>query len=649
MTAPALANDVVPMAATPRVIRINNTRIDKYNAAGILLDGATGDTLPLTASGVTSQGILGGNQIVGRTVCVNFEVNGNCANPQIATNGPMYGQDGVRVTAGSSVNIADTLLTQNLVQGTGAPTRGAAAGNEFLNQASGLRLIGAGASQIQRSNIVDNSYGVFNAQLDGAAANNAVPIRASNNWWGLRANATTNPGPAIAPTTNPPVPENPVNSQAAVDFLPFRAGPQSDPNSGEFPVFSVPGPVNDSAPTVGVSTDKATYHLGENVVLSAAVGDDFGVKNVVFYDGPWAVGSADRKPYSVTYKLPTDIACAQRTLTAVAEDSAGQTASSSVQIGIAAGDCATPTPTATPTATATVTPQPTVQPPGGPSVEFVDPPLRLPTSGADFEVDPNAPAGLKQVDVFLGTTRICTLTTTPYVCRIRPTGGDVGIQEVRAVISDLAGSTAGGHGPRRGAALRAAGPGRQDQERRSQAHDHRRAQAAQPGLRERGLQQRHDHAHHQAQRQALRQLRAAAQGLLHRQEEAHDAGHAQRRRALQRQSRPRTGQRQDAEGQEMNSRLIGALALAAAFFVAAPAAHAQVDPAGCTDDLQYDPSIPTYNSVLGTALGSGTTGSSARRLTLELQTYQRAVVNATQNNPRVRVIEKKMSDTALGQ
>ena len=78
-------------------------------------------------------------------MCVNFEVNGNCANPQIATNGPLYGQDGVRVTAGSTVNIIDTLLSQNLVQGTGAPTRGAAAGNEFLNQAAGLRLIGAGA------------------------------------------------------------------------------------------------------------------------------------------------------------------------------------------------------------------------------------------------------------------------------------------------------------------------------------------------------------------------------------------------------------------------------------------------------------------------------------------------------------------------
>ena len=177
-------------------------------------------------------------------------------------------------------------------------------------------------------------------------------------------------------------------------------------------------------------------------MLTAAVGDDFGVKNVVFYDGPWAVGSADRKPYSVTYKLPTDISCATAHADRGGRGLGRPDGSSSVQIGIAAGDCATPTPTATPTATATVTPQPTVQPPGGPSVEFVDPPLRLPTSGADFVVDPDAPAGLKQVDVFLGTTRICTLTTTPYSCRIRPTGGDVGIQEVRAVISDLAGSTA---------------------------------------------------------------------------------------------------------------------------------------------------------------------------------------------------------------
>lgn len=134
------------------------------------------------------------------------------------------------------------------------------------------------------------------------------------------------------------------------------------------------------------------------------------------------------------------IACAQRTLAAVVEDSSGQTASSSIQISIAGGTCVTPTPTPTPTATPTA--QPTVQPPGGPSVEFVDPPLELPNSGADFTVETNTPAGFKQVDVFLGTTRICTLTNMPYTCRIRPTGSDVGLQEVRAVVTDSANNTA---------------------------------------------------------------------------------------------------------------------------------------------------------------------------------------------------------------
>ena len=66
----------------------------------------------------------------------------------------------------------------------------------------------------------------------------------------------------------------------------------------------------------------------------------------------------------------------------------------------------------------------------------------------------------------------------------------------------------------------------------------------------------------------------------------------------------------------MKSRVLSALALAAALLVAAPPAQAQVDPAGCTDDLQYDASIPKYNEVLGTALGvaeHGKHGAAGRR------------------------------------
>src|SRR6201989_2355699 len=91
------------------------------------------------------------------------------------------------------------------------------------------------------------------------------------------------------------------------------------------------------------------------------------------------------------------------------------------------------------------------------------------------------------------------------------------------------------------------------------------------------------------------------------------------------------------------------LALTTALTAAMPArALAAPDPVNCTDDLQYAPSIPTYNSVLGLPLGGGATGTTSRRPTADLQTYQHAVAVATANNPRVRVIEKKMSDTALG-
>ncbi len=168
------AGGAVPLPTTPRVVKVDHTRIDKYNAAGILLDGATGDTLPLTASGVTTKGVIGQNQIVGRTVCINYEPTGNCSNPQPATNGPLYGQDGIRITAGSSATITDTLISQNLVQGTGAPMRNSTTNGATLCMGAGVRLIGAAATLMSKSNIVDNAYGVYNAQLDGTTANTAV-------------------------------------------------------------------------------------------------------------------------------------------------------------------------------------------------------------------------------------------------------------------------------------------------------------------------------------------------------------------------------------------------------------------------------------------------------------------------------------------
>jgi Bacterial Ig domain len=447
--APA-AGDTRPMPGTPRSLTVDHTRIDKYNAGGVLIDGASNDAPPLTASGETSRGILTYNQIVGRTLCIDFLVNGNCQQPppQPAQNGPLYGQDGVRITAGSTGALTGNNISLNLVQGTGAPVQSSnttpnSTNNQNLSLGSGVRLIGAGASVLSQNNITTNAYGVFNATLDGTTANTAVPVKAENNWWGLRTQPSTggstnqpplvNTGPAISPTVNPPIPENPVNgapkadgsgtTSDAVDFFPFRNGYQSEPNTGEFVNVDVPGQVNDAAPTVTLTTSTASVHLGDTVKLTAAPADDFGIHRVVFYDGGAIIGQRTSVPYTLNYKIPGDVTCAARTLTALAEDSSGQTAASAQTITVNPADCAGTQPS----------------PPA--SIAFDNPPLTLPSKGGAIALKPVAPAGIKQVDLFLGQRKVCTLTAAPFGCTVLPTGADVGIQVLRAVLTDNAGAT----------------------------------------------------------------------------------------------------------------------------------------------------------------------------------------------------------------
>ena len=305
-----------PPGAQPRPLLIDNTRVDHYNKLGVLIDGATNDTPPLTASGVVNAATIRGSSIIGRTQCINFAVNGNCATVGLLTTGPTFGQEGLRVTAGSTATVTDSILSQNLVNGTGAPPRNSTTNNANLPLGSGARFIGAGTSTISNSNVVDNAYGVQNQQLDGTTAA-ATAMTAENNWWGLRfTGVTNNVGPAISPTTNPQVPENPVNgapiadpacvstdgtpvnNSTAVDFCPFRNGTQGDPNTGQWPVVNAPLPISDARPTVDVDADAATYEPGDTVTLSATASDDFGISNVTFFDGANALSIDDQPPYT---------------------------------------------------------------------------------------------------------------------------------------------------------------------------------------------------------------------------------------------------------------------------------------------------------------------------------------------------------------
>jgi hypothetical protein len=443
-------------APTVRPLVVDHTRVDKYNKAGILVDGATGDATPLTASGITGAATVSASQVVGRTRCVNFDTNGNCTGGNLApiTTGTTYGQDAIRVTAGSTADVADSILTQNIVNGSGAPLPSTisnagvvtpnSTNNANLPQAAGIRLIGAGASTVTHTNLVGNSYGAVNVGLDGTTANTATPLDAEDNWWGLRAFGTpastppVNNGPAISPPTNPIVPENPVNgapapdgantTSDAVDFYPYRAGQQADPSTGEFPVVDAPIPVNDGGPSVTLSSDAATYERGEAVALTADAADDFGVNAVTFYDGATPIGSDATPPYEASFELPGDAPCGARAFTAIATDSLGQTASDVHEVTVTeAANCL-----------------------AAPTIALVDPPARIGQDGATVRATVSSPAKIQSVAFFLGSRRVCVVPGTDTYgeyeespgCEILPLGSEVGSQAIAAVATDEFGRTA---------------------------------------------------------------------------------------------------------------------------------------------------------------------------------------------------------------
>jgi len=292
-----------------RTLTIDHTRVDTYNAIGVLIDSATGDyspyvvpSKPLTPSGIVNDAILTNDVIAGRNLCQNYNdpnaggptvIDGDCEAsggstpippPLPLTTGPLFGQDGVRVSGGSAVQMTGDSVSSNLVNGNGAPVQSVfaptpnndpyvlgshAENNESLRLGAGVRLVGAGPSSINESNITDNAFGVLNTTLDGTTGNSATPVNAANDWWGLRTGAVTlpTPGPAVWPdpvnpaagTANPPVPENPVNGNPvadascagagvqdsdAVTFCPYRSSDQSDSAAGEYAI-----PDTTTAPT----------------------------------------------------------------------------------------------------------------------------------------------------------------------------------------------------------------------------------------------------------------------------------------------------------------------------------------------------------------------------------------------------------------
>jgi hypothetical protein len=257
-----------------------------------------------------------------------------------------------------------------------------------------------------------------------------MPVPAEQNWWGLNFASATNPGPAVSPTTNPRVPENPVNGTAdatlgstAVDFLPYRAGPQSDPLTGQYANIPAPLPAEDAAPTVTLAADRTGVNRGEAVALTATAGDDFGIKKVSFADGATPLGSDAAPPYTATLAIPADAPCAARTVTATAQDSLGQTSTATLTVTVVGpNNC-----------------EPPVAPP---TIALPDTLNAIAQGGTDVAVTAAGAAGIAKVELYLGARLVCTDTVAPYACKVVPRPADVGLQSLRAVATDGKGQTA---------------------------------------------------------------------------------------------------------------------------------------------------------------------------------------------------------------
>ncbi len=336
-------------------------------------------------------------------------------------------------------------MSQNLVNGTGAPTRNSTTNNANLPLGSGARFIGAGTSTISSS---QHRRQRLRRPEPGARRHDAAatgPLSAENNWWGLRFTAVTNNvGPAISPTTNPPVPENPVNGApvAGRDVRFDRTAPLSTtrprstsartatasrairtPASGRSSTLRSRSRTRGRA--VDVEADAATYEPGDTVTLSATASDDFGIANVTFFDGANALSIDEQPPYGATFVIPANGALRRPHLHRDLEgllgpDRIGQRhrhGRRRVRLRGPAGSADDLLRSARP------------RPPS-------------PAPALTYSVTAASESGVDQVEFFLGTRSVCVDDTAPYTCNVLPNGDEVGDQILSAVVTSTDEQTA---------------------------------------------------------------------------------------------------------------------------------------------------------------------------------------------------------------
>ncbi|HMJ36719.1 MAG TPA: Ig-like domain-containing protein [Baekduia sp.] len=364
--------------APARRLQIDGSRIAGYGAGGVRVDGATHGA-PTTRSGISETGEI-------RSTVIDGGGDGTA------------GRTGVEFHSGADGVVSGSRIFGNL--SSGAP-----------RTSVGLLLTDAGTVGATGNAFAGNGYGVFNADAGDSAVRDGAPVAAPGNFWGAG-------GPLVGTPSaggREGVSGLDSGSAASVTTAPHATvEPAGIPETG-------PLPTADGAPTASLTSPLSGTPLtaGGAAHVLASAGDDFGVTSVSAYLGSRLLGTDGTAPYDVAYTVPADLAGTTQSITVVATDSSGQTASDGVTVTIPSTDVP-------------VTP-PAIGRIGGlsgvvsASHGFS---LTIPTVGA------------ASVTVMLGATTICRDTAAPFTCAYKPSGQDVGAQTLTIVATSTRGATA---------------------------------------------------------------------------------------------------------------------------------------------------------------------------------------------------------------
>lgn len=323
----------IPVEAGIAMIDVDNGLISGVAVEGIAPTAGpgTGAYAPPEPLATQGQGIIVANTIEAsddETLITGSEIKGFNATGILVDNRLLDGSGSVGNESHMVARVVSTKITgfgaaavigQTGIEGWGSGTRlsvtksriskvGKADETAAAIALHGVNVPGSvvGGDTASRVNFLEDLYGITNVAYDGSPA--ASSLNATNDWWG---------GTVQAP--NPPI------VGAGVTTAPVATEPIAEPTLA---------PVVDKAPTIEWDTRPANgseVTTGVPLPLATVAGDDFGVTKVEYRFSGAQIATAPtpallgERIYPIEWTPAADQYGANRVLSAVATDSAGQT------------------------------------------------------------------------------------------------------------------------------------------------------------------------------------------------------------------------------------------------------------------------------------------------------------------------------------